>query len=49
MSKQIKHGPEFVSDELSNRNVTRMFWWFIGFISGIIAFALLINENPIKS
>ena len=48
MAKQIKHGAEFVNDELSNKNVTRMLWWFIGFITGIIAFALLINENPIR-
>lgn len=47
MSKQIKHGAEFVNDELSNKNVTRMLWWIIGFVSGIIAFALLLSETPI--
>ena len=47
MSKQIKHGAEFVNDELSNKNVTRMLWWFIGFISGIIAFALMFVETTI--
>lgn len=42
MSKQIKHGPEFVKDseEIRNRRVTRLFFFAIGVIITVLFFNL---------